>query len=150
MASARMSYFVDTNILVYAVDPAEGEKRPLVSDLLRALIRDQSLVLSAQSLNECYRVITDRRRIMAREQARGYIAALAPSCTAPFGFHVTREAWRFQDDAGFSFWDSMLLASASLAGCGVFVSEDMQHGRELGELVIMNPFTTDFADHFSF
>jgi predicted nucleic acid-binding protein len=150
MASARTSYFVDTNILVYAVDPAEREKRPLVSDLLRTLIRDQSLVLSAQSLNECYRVITDRRRIMAREQARGYIAALAPSCTAPFGFHVTREAWRFQDEAGFSFWDSMLLASASLGGCGVFVSEDMQHGRELGDLTIMNPFTPDFADHFSF
>jgi predicted nucleic acid-binding protein len=44
----------------------------------------------------------------------------------------------------------MLLASAVLAGCRVFVSEDMQHGRELGDLTILNPFLPDFADHLSF
>jgi predicted nucleic acid-binding protein len=111
------------------------------------MVRDQTLVLSAQSLNECYRVLTDRRR-MPREEARQFVAALAPSSTAPFGYDVTREAWRLQDAVGYSFWDCMLLGSALLAGCGIFVSEDMQHGRELDDLTILSPFKSDFANHF--
>ena len=150
MPNASTSYFVDTNILVYAVDPAEREKRSLASDLLRKLISDQTLVLSAQSLNECYRVITDRRQIMPREQARRFISILAPSCTAPFGYDVTREAWRLQDSAGYSFWDCMLLGSALLARCSVFLTEDMQDGRRLDELTIMSPFEPGFASHFFF
>ena len=150
MRNAKTNCFVDTNILVYAVDPAEREKRPLVSDLLRALISDQALVLSVQSLNECYRVITDRRQIMPRERARTFISILAPSCTAPFGYDVTREAWRLQDTTGYSFWDCMLLGSALLARCSVFLSEDMQHGHKLNDLTIMSPFEADFAGHFSF
>ena len=149
MPNAKKNYFVDTNILVYAVDPAEKERQPLVSDLLRRMVRDQTLVLSVQSLNECYRVLTDRRRIMPREEARQFVAALAPSCTAPFGYDVTREAWRLQDAVGYSFWDCMLLGSALLAGCGIFVSEDMQHGQELDDLTILSPFQPDFANHFS-
>ena len=150
MPSARTSYFVDTNVIVYAVDTGAPAKRRLVVDLLRRMISDRALVLSPQSLNECYRVITDRKRLLPREQAREFIFGLAPSCTAPLSSEVTRMAWQIQDLAGYSFWDCMLLASASLAGCDMFVSEDMQHGRELGRLTIMNPFTPDFADHFSF
>ena len=149
MPNAKTTYFVDSNILVYAVDPAEKSKRPLVSDLLRRMVHDQTLVLSAQSLNECYRVLTDRRRIMPREDAREFVAALAPSCTAPFGFDVTREAWRLQDAVGYSFWDCMLLGSALLAGCSVFVSEDMQHGRKLDRMTILSPFEPDFANHLA-
>jgi predicted nucleic acid-binding protein len=149
MVSGRTSYFVDTNILVYAIDPTEMKKRSLASDFLRSLIREEALVLSAQSLNECYRVITERRRV-PRAEAREFIEILSESCTGPYSFHVTREAWRIQDVAGYSFWDCMLLGSASLAGCDVFLSEDMQHGQKLNDLTIMNPFRPDFADHFSF
>ena len=150
MPNAKTSYFVDTNLIVYAVDTAEKEKRRLMVALLRRVISDRALVLSPQSLNECYRVITDRRRLLPREEAREFIAGLSPSCTAPLGYEVTRKAWRIQDSAGYSFWDCMLLASASMAGCGVFLSEDMQHGRQLEDLTIMSPFEPDFANHFSF
>ena len=150
MPSAKMSYFVDTNVIVYAVDTGTPAKRRLVVDLLRRMIGDQALVLSPQSLNECYRVITDRKRLLPREDAREFIFGLAPSCTAPLTFEVTRKAWQIQDAAGYSFWDSLLLASASLSRCNVFVSEDLQHGRRLDDLTILNPFLPDFASHFSF
>jgi len=150
MPSAKTSYFVDTNVIVYAVDTGAPAKRRLVVDLLRRMISDRALVLSPQSLNECYRVITDRKRLLSREEAREFIVGLSPSCTAPLTYEVTQKAWQIQDAAGYSFWDSMLLASASFARCDVFVSEDMQHGRSLDDLTIMNPFEPDFADHFSF
>jgi predicted nucleic acid-binding protein len=148
MPSAKRSCFVDTNILVYAVDPEEPEKRPLAADLLRRMIRSHTLVLSVQSLNECYRVITNRRRLMARDQARRFVAALSPCCTAPAGYAVTRQAWRIQDSTGFAWWDCLLLGSASLAGCRVFFSEDLRHGLTLDDLTIMNPFRLDTESEF--
>jgi len=140
MPNARMNCFVDTMLLVYAVDPAEAEKRRVAADLLRAVVRAGTLVLSPQSLNEFYRVITDRRGILNRDRARTEVARLELFCTAPYDFDVTRHAWQIQDEHGFSHWDCVLLASASIARCDVFFSEDLQHERRVGALTIINPF----------
>jgi predicted nucleic acid-binding protein len=53
---------------------------------------------------------------------------------------VTRCAWQIQDEHGFSYWDCVLLASAVLAGCDVFFTEDLQHGRRIGGLSVVDPF----------
>jgi|RhiMetdeSRZDD1v2_1073273.scaffolds.fasta_scaffold00766_4 predicted nucleic acid-binding protein len=143
MPNARISCFVDTNILIYTVDPAEPEKRQQAVGWLTRVIRSHTLVLSPQSLNECYRAVTDRRGLMPRADARRFIAALAPFCSAPAGFVVSREAWRIQDAFAFGWWDCLLLAAASLAHCGIFLSEDMKHQQRLGELTILDPFKLD-------
>jgi predicted nucleic acid-binding protein len=103
--------------------------------------RAGTLVLSAQSLNEFYRVTTDRRGLFDRGEARAEIIRLASFCTAPYDFGVTQHAWRIQDQHGFSWWDCVLLASAYFANCGVFFSEDLQHGRRVDDMTIINPFS---------
>jgi len=120
MPNAKMSCFVDTSVIVHTVDRSEPEKRQIATSLLRRTIKNRTLVLSPQSLNECYRVVTDRRQFMSREDARELVSDLSGSCTAPLDFAVTCLAWHFQDQTGFSFWDCLLLASASVAGCGIF------------------------------
>ena len=40
----------------------------------------------------------------------------------------------------FAFWDAMLLAAAADAGCTVALSEDMEDGAGLGDIVVRNPF----------
>ncbi|CAK8712607.1 MAG: PIN domain-containing protein [Candidatus Electronema aureum] len=41
----------------------------------------------------------------------------------------------------YSYWDSLILASALENGCAVVCSEDMQHGQEIEQsFVIMHPF----------
>jgi predicted nucleic acid-binding protein len=80
---------------------------------------------------------------MSREDAREFIATLSPSCTAPLDYAVTRRAWLIQEEIRLSFWDCLLLASASIAGCEIFLSEDMQHERQILNLKILNPFTLD-------
>ena len=124
MPNGRMNCFADTNLLVYAMDPTASEKRALAKELLERIASRHTLVLSPQSLNECYRVVTEKRRLVERNGAQLYVAALHAFCTAPYDFDVTRLAWRIQDSRGFGWWDSMLLASASLARCEVFFSED--------------------------
>lgn len=97
------------------------------------------LVLSPQSLNETYRVLTERRRLDRRD-VRDFIEVLVPFCTAPCGTDVLRKAWRVQDSGGFGWWDCLLLGSALAAGCDVFLSEDMQHERTIEGMTILNPF----------
>ncbi len=140
MPNARTSCFVDTNLLIYSIDPQETERRRVAGDLLTNLADTDTLVLSPQSLNECYRALTERRGLLPRNAARAYIVYLHRFCTAPYDFDVTQHAWRIQDQHGFSWWDCMLLASASLAGCELFFSEDMQHERTVDGLTILNPF----------
>jgi predicted nucleic acid-binding protein len=142
MPSAKTNCFVDTNLLVYTLDPEEPEKRALAADLLERVTASRALILSPQSLNECYRIVTDRRR-MSRKEARRFIGALSTFCVAPSGYEVTKQAWRIQDATNFVWWDCMLLSSASLAGAEYFLSEDLQHERKLEGMTILNPFRLD-------
>jgi predicted nucleic acid-binding protein len=59
---------------------------------------------------------------------------------APLDFAVLKHAWLIQDQTNFAFWDCVLLASASLAGCGIFLSDDMQHERRVLNVRIVDPF----------
>ncbi len=149
MPNEKMNCFVDTNLLVYAVDPTEPQKQKSASDLLRRIVRNHTLVLSPQSLNECYHVLAVRRRVAATDEARRFVSFLNEFCTAPYDFKTTRLAWAIGDRHGFSWWDCMLLASASLAGCKVFLSEDMQHEQVVAGLTILSPFKLDLRVLFS-
>jgi predicted nucleic acid-binding protein len=136
--------FIDTNILIYALDPAEPVKRAMSADLLRRTIANHTLVLSPQNLNECYRVLIQRRRLVPEAAARSYLTYLMPWCIAPLDAQTTRRAWGVQDEAGLAWWDALLAASALMAGCKLFISEDMQDGQLISGMRIVNPFGTDF------
>ena len=43
-------------------------------------------------------------------------------------------------DHGLSFYDALIVAAAIEAGCDTLYSEDLQHGRTIGGLAIVNPF----------
>lgn len=137
--------FVDTNILIYALDPADPTKRSISADLLRQAIRSHSLTLSPQSLNEAYRVLTERRRLVPVAEARSYLRTLAAWAIAPLDASTTQRAWEVQDKAKVSWWDSLLIASALLAECRLFVSEDLHDGAIIDGMRIVNPFSADFA-----
>jgi predicted nucleic acid-binding protein len=136
---------IDTNILIYALDPAEPEKRATSADLLRRTIANHTLALSPQNLNECYKILTLRRRLVPPDAARTYLMNLIPWCIAPLDARTTAKAWAVQDEAGLEWWDALLVASALMAGCKLFISEDMQDGRVISGMRIVNPFAPEFS-----
>ena len=140
---ARLS--LDTNILIYALDPADPVKRRASADLLKMSISNGILTLSPQSLNEGYRVLTERRRLMPVAEVRAYLGTLAPWCTAPLDAETTKRAWAVQDETRYSWWDSLMLAAALRAKCSLFVSEDLADGTLVSGMRIANPFTEQFA-----
>ncbi len=54
MPNGKMSCFADTDLIVYTLDPHEPEKRRHARDFLNRIIDRHTLVLSPQSLNECF------------------------------------------------------------------------------------------------
>lgn len=136
----KMSCFVDTNVLVHAIDSRSTPlKRERAASWLRELGLRDALVLSLQSLNEFY-AVGARKVEIPREVLRERIGRLSRWITAPLDLQATREAWLIEDRTGYHFWDCLLLASASFAGCQMFLSEDLQHERRVGSITIINPF----------
>jgi predicted nucleic acid-binding protein len=147
MPNAKTNCFVDTTVIVYSVDPRDRAKQHRAVNLLSATISNSTLVLSPQSLNETYRVISDKRFLMARPAARDFVGKLARFSTAPLDYAALQQAWLLQDETNYNIWDCLLLASASLAGCGYFFSEDLQHERQILNLKVLNPFALETIDH---
>ncbi len=52
-------------------------------------------------------------------------------------------AWLVEDRYGFSYRDSLIVASARRLGCSVLLTEDLQDGQEPDGLVVRSPFTTE-------
>jgi predicted nucleic acid-binding protein len=73
----------------------------------------------------------------AREDVRN-LAAWRP---LPLDDVVVESAWTVEDRFGLSWWDSLIVAAAQVAGCRFLLSEDLQHEQELDGITILNPFT---------
>ncbi len=132
---------IDTNILIYAVDRAAGAKHEAALGLVAETARRHGL-LTLQVLGEFF-YATMRKGVLTHQEAAVYVAdwrAVFPVVAANEA--ALAEAIGAVSDHGFSFWDAMLWATARQAGCGRILSEDMQHGRKLDGVEIVNPFTT--------
>jgi len=57
-------------------------------------------------------------------------------------------AWEIEARFKLSWWDSMIVAAAHLSECRVLLTEDLQEGIELNNIVVINPFSTS-AETFS-
>jgi predicted nucleic acid-binding protein len=129
-----VSAFFDTNILVYA-QQADGK-----ADRARALFADGGK-LSVQVLNEFVAVSRRKQRRSWAEIAEAIDDVLTmvdpPLALTHDVYTVARE---LAEEHRISFYDALIVASAIEAGCDILYSEDMQHGRSIGGLAIVNPF----------
>ena len=126
--------FYDTNVLVYA---AGVEAK---SDIARALLLGGGTV-SVQVLNEFVNVARRKMRhdwpmiAGALASYREALDELVPLTTETHHLGVDISARH-----GFQICDSMIIASAALAGCGILYTEDMADGAVIAGVQIRNPF----------
>ncbi len=59
--------------------------------------------------------------------------------------HVLKNAWHIQDQYGLSWWETLIVSTAQVAGCRYLLSEDLQGNQEFGDLRVANPFNTQPA-----
>ncbi len=140
-----MASFLDTNILIYSIsdsaEPGEYLKKSLAIDLLQ---RRNDLVLSVQVLQEFYVQVTRQTRpgALTHDLACEFIDSWKRFRIVETSIEMVDRALSIRQQTGFHYWDSAVVAAAQLAGCDTLFSEDMQTGRVLDGVTILNPFTS--------
>jgi predicted nucleic acid-binding protein len=134
-----VKFSLDTNVLVYAIDRDAGPKHEHAGDIISRAAK-ANCVLTVQVLGEFYHVVR-RKHGYSHDVAESYVQdwlSLFPAVGAnPRSLEDSLVMLRSHS---LSFWDALLWATVSSAGCRVLLSEDMQDGRVLGGVTILNPF----------
>jgi predicted nucleic acid-binding protein len=130
--------FLDTNILVYAIDRADPAKRKRA----RAVMAEaEEPVLSAQVLAEFVAVVTRKLATpMSPAQALRHLEALRGLPVEPIDATLVIEAVELADRASLSHWDAMIVRAAVRAECDRIATEDLQHGALIDGVEIFDPF----------
>ncbi len=135
------SFFLDTNILVYSFDSTAPEKRAAAQELVKRALDGQGCI-SWQVIQEFSNAALKKFiKPMPIEHLSTYIdRVLLPLCTVWPDERIYREALTVKMETGYSWYDSLIAASALRSGASVLYSEDLQEGRVLRGMNISNPF----------
>ena len=137
--------FVDTNIWVYA---HTAETDDIRGPLARALVDDgRRFIISTQILSEYYSAMLKNRASDALIQDN--IESMILRCEVLLiDIATIRTAHKLKLRYGFSYWDSLVVATALRGDCGILYSEDLQDGQLIEDrLRVVNPLkATDTRD----
>jgi len=130
--------FLDTNILVYTFDRDAPDK----AERARELTNGTDWQISWQVIQEFSNVAIHRFKTpLKSEDLEAFLKlVLWPRCSVMPGQAIFTQALRIQKETQYRFYDSLIVASALNSGAGILYSEDLQHGRRIGDLRIENPF----------
>jgi predicted nucleic acid-binding protein len=137
--SSSTRTFFDTNVLVYGDDAAYPEKQNIALDLIEAHLRRGTGVISIQVLQE-YFVNTTRKLGLDPSSAKSKIEAFAKFRVIIPDVADVLASVDLHRFGNISYWDALIFRCAKQGGCGVLLSEDMQHGQVVDGVRIVNPF----------
>ena len=130
--------FVDTNILVYAHEPAPGVKQERASALIEKLWESGDGVLSTQVLQELCVNLRRKGNLAADETRRLIQDFLAWEIVVNTAESVLG-ALEIESRHDISFWDALIIYAAQAAGAETLYSEDLNDGQMFGSVRIVNP-----------
>jgi predicted nucleic acid-binding protein len=131
--------FLDTNVLVYAVDQAAPAKQLKARVALKSLEREVTGAISTQVLQEFYVVATKKLRIepaAAKAMIRQFDALELVLIDRP----LICEAIDCSAMDQLSFWDGLIIAAAQKANCTELWTEDLNAGEVIRGVRVVNPF----------
>jgi len=132
-------FFVDSNVLLYSVDPVDSEKRQGATEWLHALWAAGAGRLSWQVLHEFYWNAVQKMRLDPA-RARQIVQDIGHWKPVDTTMGLLEQAWLWSDRAQLPYWDALILAAAERSGARYLLSEDFQSGRRYGEVQVVNPF----------
>jgi len=130
--------FIDTNVLVYALDKAEPEKQEKARELLRNTESDRLGVISTQVLQEFY-VVATRKLKVKPELTKKILSSLSKFEVVVINQPIIEKAIDISISNKISFWDALIVSSALVARCRIIWTEDLNHGQSINNIIIENP-----------
>ena len=140
MSNAR--FFIDTNIFVYCFDNSNPYKKSKALEIISNALESRNGVISYQVVQEFINIATRKfpstfKEDDLRDFTNGilyYLWEVYPDK------ELFDEAQTIRLRYGFSFYDSLIMASALQSGCSYLYSEDLQSGQKIRQMTIINPF----------
>lgn len=131
--------FLDTNVLMYALDPRDPGKQATAADLVRDLSEQGSAMVSTQVLIELFSNL-HRKLNISRERAAVFCYSLTDWSVVPSDLPLVLKAMARSAQSQLSIWDCMIIEAALVGGAQILYSEDFVHGQNFGSLRVVNPF----------
>jgi predicted nucleic acid-binding protein len=127
--------FFDTSVLLYLLSGDTAK-----ADRVETLLSTRGVV-SVQVLNE-FAVVALRKLKMPLNEIREILETIRAVCAVePITVETHDRGLAVLERYRFSLYDSMLVATALIAGAKIIYSEDLQHGQVIDEqLRVTNPF----------
>ena len=127
--------FFDTSVLLYLLSGDTAK-----ADRVETLLSTRGVV-SVQVLNE-FAVVALRKLKMPLNEIREILETIRAVCAVePITVETHDRGLAVLERYRFSLYDSMLVATALIAGAKIIYSEDLQHGQVIDDqLRVTNPF----------
>ena len=138
----RDKYFFDTNIIVYSFDYQNTRKREIARMLIAEALENQNSSISYQVVQEFINVSTRKfKNPLSTHDCKEFIEqVLHPIWHVYPSKELMISALNFSERWNYSFYDSLIIASAIEVSATVLYTEDLQHGQKINTLQIINPF----------
>jgi predicted nucleic acid-binding protein len=132
--------FIDTNILVYAVDQADLQKKKRSRFLLQELREESCIgVISTQILQEFY-VTATKKLQLDPILIKSILRSLENYEVVVINQDLIESAIDCSILSRISFWDALVVVSAESTCCDKILSEDLNDGQLIRGVKIENPF----------
>jgi predicted nucleic acid-binding protein len=130
--------FVDTNIFVYLYSDSEFEKQQIARNFLNLYDR----AISTQVLNEFCNVCIRKLNISVSD-IKEVVSEICKTCEVlTVNEDIIYSALDLNEKYGYSYYDSLIIASALNGGCEYLITEDLADGQVInGKLTIKNIFS---------
>ena len=131
-------YFIDSNIFIYA--KVEGDVKHAKAKELLATFCEGQTIISTQVINEFYNALT-KYKVSDELIQTNIINIVKASFLSIITYSTIQSAWAVKSTYKYSFYDSLIIASALENNCTILYSEDLHHGQIIkNSLRIVNPF----------
>ena len=142
------AFFVDSNVLLYSVDPLDSAKQARAVEWLETLWVAGSGRLSWQVLHEFYWNAVKKMHL-ERSAAREIVEDLSHWKPVDTSLGLIQQAWYWMESAQLAYWDALIVAAAQRSGARYLLSEDFQADREYDEIQVLHPFKHSASEFFN-
>lgn len=134
----KSKIFIDTNILVYALDEHDAEKKGKCRFLLNLLVKDFQGVISTQVMQEFY--VTAAKKLGADPLlVKDILHSFEQFEVIVVNTAIIYDAVDCSIINRISFWDSLITVAAANARCERLWTEDLNDGQVIRGVRVENP-----------
>lgn len=129
--------FLDTNLLIYAHTNLDTPKQHKI----QSIISTEQTIISTQVFKEAANVLFKKFNFAWQDIQQVLLEMEQNNEVYTNTTTTIQSSCQIANRYGFSFYDSLIIASALEVGCSVLYSEDLQHGQVFDkEMTVKNPF----------